>query len=79
MWLYDLPIQTVVKLQWQGVPVDILELGDSKTQQNSKHWKLQNYLTAAYLYSSYSEAEIQITQHTATVCQSYFLENPYDW
>lgn len=77
--VFDSPIQTVVKLQWQGVPVDGLQLGDSKIQQNSKQWKLQNYLTAAYLYSSYSEAEIQVTQHPPTVCQSYFLENPYDW
>jgi hypothetical protein len=59
MWFYDSPTQTAVILQWQGVPVDGLQLGDSKTQQTYKEWKLQNYLNAAYLYSSYSEAEIQ--------------------
>jgi len=79
MWFYDSPIHTVVKLQWQDVPVDGLQLGVSKTQQNSKQWKLQKCMTATYLYSSYSAAEIQVTQHTPTICQSYFLENPYDW
>jgi len=77
--VFDSPIQTVVKLQWQGVPVDGLQLGDSETQQNSEQWKLRNYLAAACLYSSYTGAEIQVTQHTSTVCKSYFLENPSDW
>jgi len=35
-------------------------------------------MTATYLYSSYLAAEIQVTPYT-TICQSYFLENPYDW
>ena len=61
MWFYNSPIQTVVKLQWQGVPEDGLHLGDSNTQQNSKQWKPQNNLTSAYLYSWYSGAAIQVT------------------